>query len=381
MIYLDNAATTFPKPRSVLEASTAALKKYGANPGRSGHKLSLDTAMEIYRARNDISDLFGATGPENVVFTMNCTHAINLVLKGLLKTGDHVVVSCLEHNSIIRPLHALSRIGVTFTEAIVHPGDHNATINEFRNALTERTALIACTHASNVWGLRLPIARISALSHQYGIPILVDAAQSAGVLPINMAEMEIDYLCAAGHKGLYGPMGTGLLLARDFANLSPIIEGGTGTNSISYTQPETPPDKLESGTPNVPGICALGAGVRFIQNVGLSAIAKHEYTLISRLYDQLSSIDAVQLYMPRPTPEFFVPLLSFNLKGKDSEVTADFLDKNGVCVRAGLHCSPCAHRFAGTIDSGTVRVCPSYFSKLSDINRLSFLVKKFATIN
>lgn len=212
MIYLDNAATTYPKPASVQNTVQIALKKYGANPGRAGHAMSLAAAEEIYRCRTAAADFFKAPGPECVAFTLNCTHAMNYVLKGLLKPGDHVVTSSLEHNAVMRPLQKLSENGVMFTVAKVFPGDNDATLNAFRNAIRENTKLIVCTHASNVWGIRLPVERIAALGHLYNIPIVVDCAQSAGVLPIDMAESGFDYLCVAGHKGLYGPMGTGMLV-------------------------------------------------------------------------------------------------------------------------------------------------------------------------
>ena len=244
MIYLDNAATTFPKPPAVTQAITNAMKKYGANPGRSGHKMSIESALEIYRCRNEISDFFNAEGPEYVVFTLNCTYAANMVLKGLLKPGNHVVISCLEHNAVTRPLRALEEKGITFTQAKVFPGDNDATLNSFREAINDRTALIVCTCASNVWGIRLPISRITALAHQYGVPVMVDAAQGAGVIPIDMQESQIDYLCLSGHKGLYGPMGVGVLIATHKENLLTIIEGGTGTNSVSYIQPNSMPDKF-----------------------------------------------------------------------------------------------------------------------------------------
>ena len=250
MIYFDNAATTFPKPRQVTNAVNNALNHYGANPGRSGHNMSIAGAEEIYRCRSAAADMFHAPGPECVIFTLNCTHAMNMVLKGLLRPGDHVVTSCLEHNAVMRPLHALAANDITFTAAQIFPGDNDATVNAFRNALQPNTKLIVCMQASNVWGIRLPVERIAALGKQYEIPIAIDCAQSAGVIPIDMQESGFDYLCIAGHKGLYGPMGTGMLITANGSQLSTILEGGTGTGSVSYVQPETMPDRFESGTPN-----------------------------------------------------------------------------------------------------------------------------------
>ena len=377
MIYLDNAATTYPKPQSVVYAISNAMKKYGANPGRSGHKLSIESALEIYRCRTEISDFFNAEGPEYVVFTLNCTYAINMVLKGLLKEGNHVVISCLEHNAITRPLRALEEKGITFTEAKVYPEDNEATLNSFREAINDRTALIACTCASNVWGIRLPISRIAALAHSYGIPIMVDGAQGAGHIPIDMQESHIDYLCLSGHKGLYGPMGTGVLIATHKENLMTIIEGGTGTNSISYLQPNSMPDKFESGTPNMPGIAGLRAGIKFLKNTGVENIARHEHDLINLLYNKLVNMDHIELYAPKPNAKYFVPVLSFNIKNHDSEIVAAYLDEKGIAVRPGLHCAPSAHKFYNTLDRGVVRICPSYFTKPSEIEALVSALKKF----
>lgn len=376
MIYLDNAATSYPKPQLVSMAIMNAIKKFGANPGRSGHKMSIDSAFEIYECRKDIADFFSAPGPECVMFTLNCTHAINMVLKGLLKPGDHVVISSLEHNAVTRPLKALEHQGITFTEARVYPGDNESTLSSFRNAINSKTTLIACTHASNVWGIRLPISRICALAHEYGIPMLVDAAQSAGHIPIDLSETHIDYLCLAGHKGLYGPMGTGVLITSLGDTLSTIIEGGTGTNSESYLQTEVTPEKFESGTPNVIGISGLHAGIKFLKTKKVSNIARHEHQIINYLYENLVDIKHVELYMGKPVPEHFVPLLSFNISGLSSENVAAILNDRGIYVRPGLHCAPSAHRFCNTLDRGAVRICPSAFTKKQDIDFLLNCLKK-----
>lgn len=376
MIYLDNAATTFPKPRAVCSSMNLAMRKYIANPGRSGHKLSIDAAIEMYNCRKSIADLFNAGGPENVIFTLNCTLASNMVLKGLLKSGDHVVVSNLEHNAVVRPLKDLEQKGINVVVANVHPENDEETLNSFRKALTEKTKLIVCMHASNVFGVKMPISRIAAMGHQYGIPIMVDAAQSAGLVKINVSEDKIDYLCLAGHKGLYGPMGTGVLVTSKGEDLQTIIQGGTGINSISYTQPELPPEKFESGTPNMIGIAGLHAGVNFVKQVGEETISSHEFKLIQWLYDELKAIEKVVLYTNKPNKEYFVPLLSFNVKNKNSEFIASMLNKNGIYVRAGLHCAPFAHKAFGTIEQGTVRICPSAFTKTEEIKKLLFTIKK-----
>lgn len=370
MIYLDNAATTYPKPVSVLRAVNLALRKYGANPGRSGHDMSMAAAEEIYRCRTAAADFFHAPGPECVAFTLNCTHAVNYVLKGLLKPGDHVVTSCLEHNAVARPLYALSQAGVEVTQAQVFPGDNDKTVDAFRHAIRAETRLIVCTHASNVWGIRLPVERIAALGHEYRIPIAVDCAQSAGVLPIDLADSGIDYLCAAGHKGLYGPMGTGLLITAGGSGLNTLIEGGTGTNSLQAEQPDTMPERMESGTQNMPGIAGLRAGIEFVRSRGVDRIFQHEMALIRYLYQRLSRMKTVRLYTEEPTPRYFVPVLSFNVGELPSEVVGRKLNEHGIAVRAGIHCAPSAHRFYGTQEQGAVRVSPSVFTRREEMERL-----------
>ncbi|WP_411676992.1 aminotransferase class V-fold PLP-dependent enzyme [Caproicibacter sp.] len=377
MIYLDNAATTYPKPNSVSSATALALRKYGANPGRAGHNMSIAAAEEIYRCRTAAADFFRAPDPECVAFTLNCTHALNYVLKGLLKPGDHAVTSCLEHNAVSRPLHALSEAGVEVSVAQVYPGDNDATVDSFRRAIRSNTRLIVCTHASNVWGIRLPVERLAALGHEYRIQIAVDCAQSAGVLPIDMADSGIDYLCIAGHKGLYGPMGTGLLITANGSGLSTLIEGGTGTNSAQEEQPDGMPERMESGTQNMPGIAGLRAGIEFVKARGTDRIFQHEMTLTRHLYERLAGMKNIRLYTDEPTPRYFAPVLSFNVGDLPSEIVGRKLNEHGIAVRTGLHCAPAAHRFFGTLEQGAVRVCPSVFTRRQEIDRL---VQVLATI-
>lgn len=370
MIYLDNAATTYPKPEPVRRAVAAALQQYGANPGRAGHDMSMAAAEEIYRCRTAAAEFFRAPGPECVAFTLNCTHALNYVLKGLLKPGDHAVTSCLEHNAVARPLYALSKGGVEVTEARVFPGDNDATVDSFRRAIRPNTRLIVCTHASNVWGIRLPVERIAALGHEYRIPIAVDCAQSAGVLPVDMADSGIDYLCIAGHKGLYGPMGTGLLITAQGGGLATLVEGGTGTNSAEPEQPLSMPDRMESGTQNMPGIAGLRAGIEFVRSHGADRIFRHEIGLVQELYRRLAAMKSIRLYTEEPDPRYFAPVLSFNVGDLPSEEVGRKLNGYGIAVRAGLHCAPAAHRFCGTLRQGAVRICPSVFTRREEIGRL-----------
>lgn len=376
MIYLDNSATTNPKPQSVIKAADIALRM-SANPGRSSHSFSVTASERIYNTRNEAARFFGIENEEQVIFTPNCTFALNTAIKSYLKNGGHAVVSELEHNAVMRPLEKLKSQGVTFTKAKVFINNNDKTVDSFRNCINENTKLIVCTHASNVFGLKLPARRLCALAHTYGIPFVLDAAQSAGVTNVNLTDDGYDIVCAAPHKGLYSPMGTGLLLLNK--NISPdtLTEGGTGSNSLLPHQPEELPDKFESGTVNYSGIAGMGEGIRFVRNKGIDRISAHEFKLISRLWERLSKINNIILYTPCPEPEHFVPILSFNIKDKHSEETAAFLHKNGFAVRAGLHCAPSAHQAFGTTETGTVRISPSVFTTERDIDRLVFTIKQF----
>ena len=369
MIYLDNGATTFPKPQVVVDAVNNSLKNYSANPGRSGHKLALKASSEIYNCRKSVAELFNIKAEENVVFTLNCTMALNTIIKGMLKSGDHVVVSCMEHNSVMRPLQKLSKMGVTYTCATVYPYDNDRTVDSFRKSLRPNTALVICIHCSNVFGFKLPVSRITALCHQYNIPVCIDLAQSAGVVPIDTQFIGADFYAIAGHKGLYAPLGTGILLINTDGRFpESLMEGGTGSNSLELEQPTAMPDLYESGTPNLNGIVGLRSGVNFVKNKGIDNIYDHEMGLIASFYDMIKDTKNVVLYTERPCKEFFAPILSFNIKDISSEEIATILNqKYNIAVRAGLHCSPFAHDFMGTKDIGTVRVCPSIFTTKRDM--------------
>lgn len=371
MIYLDNAATTYPKPQPVINAVSGSMRRYGANPGRGGFPMSVRTGEAVYQCRQELARLFGARGPECVVFGPNCTAALNLVIKGSLSPGDHVVVTDLEHNAVMRPLTALSERGVSFTAAKVVPGDNDATLDAFRKAMNPKTKLLACTQASNVFGVRVPVERLAALCHQYGAKLCVDGAQSAGVVPINMEESGIDYLCCAAHKGLYGPMGLGVLILRDPEDkLQTLIEGGTGTQSQSLLQPDDPPERYEAGTLNVPGILGLLAGARFVRERTPERLYREEMGKIGYLHRRLSGIKGVKLYTPEPKIPWYVPVLSFNVEGMGSEEAGAYLAKRDIAVRCGLHCAPAAHRAFGTEETGTVRVSVSAFTTQKDLDAL-----------
>ena len=376
MIYLDNAATTFPKPRAVLDAVSAAGRYYGANPGRSGYKMAMDTTEMIYACRKKAVRLFDAGQPENVAFMPSCTAAINAVLKGILQSGDHVVVSDLEHNAVMRPLEGLKERGITWTAAHVTPGDNDATVDAFRKAICGNTKLVICTHASNVFGVRLPIERLAALAHAYGILFAVDAAQSAGVLPLRMREDHLDFICIAGHKGLYGPMGTGMLITDKGHLLKPFCEGGTGSLSQQLIQPEMMPDRFESGTLNVPGIAGLSRGLDFVLQKTPERIHRAEMQWINVLHVRLQHITGVKLYVSTPDDLYSAPVLSFNIGDVPSEEAGAALAREGIAVRCGLHCAPMAHRTFGTEETGTVRISPSVFSTKNELDKLVMAVER-----
>ena len=378
MIYLDNGATTYPKPKTVVDSVDNALRIYSANPGRGGHRPSVKAAEAVFRARENIADFFDINGAENVIFTNNCTSALNKVIKGVLSKGDHVVISSLEHNSVLRPLEKLKQNGIiTYTVADVKESS-DETVDSFRNAVNENTRLFVCTHASNVFGKILPVEKLCALAHNYGILFCLDAAQSAGVLDIDILRDGYDFVCCAGHKGLYGPMGTGLLMINRDIRLDTVFEGGTGSDSADPLMPEYTPDRFESGTLNVPGIIGLSAGINFIRRRGVRRIYEAELEKLRRVYKELEKNNKVKLFTPYPEYGEYAPVLSFQIEGADSETVAAFLDKNyGIAVRAGLHCAPLAHKSYNTFEHGTVRVSPSVFTTEKDIRTLIYGVNYF----
>ncbi|MGN0504091.1 MAG: aminotransferase class V-fold PLP-dependent enzyme [Ruminococcus sp.] len=379
MIYLDNAATTYPKPLGVKNNVMNSFS-YGANPGRAGHKLSLRASEEVYNCREALKSFFNADEAENVIFTPSCTHSLNTVIKGVLSKGDHVVISSLEHNSVLRPLERLSTEGViSYSVAEVYEADFDRTFESFRNSLKKNTKLVICTHASNVFGIKLPIERIAALCKYYGILFCVDGAQTAGVCNIDVRSVGIDYLCVPGHKGLYGPMGIGALIINSKNIPKSLCEGGTGSGSSILSQPEILPDKFESGTLNLSGIAGLSAGLRFVTTKGIDNLRLRELMLMEKLYDSLDKINGIKLYTQRPSDKYHVPLFSVNLEGISSDELANILDnKYSIATRGGIHCSPLAHRSYKTDDIGTVRISPSAFTTLSEINSLVMALRQLS---
>lgn len=367
-VYLDNAATSWPKPPSTIDAIVEFNRSIGANPGRSGHSRSVDAGRTLIDAREAAAKLFGAPNALGVVFTKNVTEALNIVILGLLKDGGHAVTTSMEHNSVMRPLNAARARGADFSTAPcsetgeLDPGD-------IASLIRPDTRLIVMTHASNVTGTIMPLAEVASIARERGIPLCIDAAQTAGVIPIGMEAMDIGLLAFTGHKSLYGPQGTGgLVLGEGYGRMiEPLMYGGTGSRSEFEVQPDFLPDKFESGTPNTIGIAGLGAGIDFIERTGMDAIRAHEKDLTARLLDGLGSIDGVRIFGPCD-PKRQTAVVSFILEGMSPSELALALDQDyGIMARSGLHCAPSAHRTIGTFPEGTIRLSPGYFTTREDI--------------
>ncbi len=365
-IYLDNAATSLPKAPGVPEAVADALRRAG-NPGRSGHALSLRSARDLFTARERLAALFNAPDPSRFVFTENATAALNQAIKGLLRKGDHVVTTSVEHNSVMRPLRRLAdAAGVRVT---VVPADRNGAVRaaDVRAAVSPRTRLVAVVHASNVSGAIQPVAQIVRAVARPGLFTLLDAAQTAGSIPIDLSRLPVDMLAAPGHKGLLGPQGTGFLYVRDGVPLVPLVEGGTGSRSESDRQPDFYPDALESGTQNSVGIAGLACALGWLLSRGVEAIRRKEVESLSRLLAGMRAIPGVTVYGPED-PSARAAVVSFLVDGMDPAETAARLEgEAGVLVRAGLHCSPGGHRAMGTFPEGTVRISPGPSTTRADI--------------
>ena len=374
MIYLDNAATTYPKPLAVLKSAEKALYDYGANPGRSGHRLSAKTSEQVFISRDKCASFFGGEA-ENTVFTLNCTHALYFAVKGVCAAIGkcHVITTDLEHNSVIRPLHALFKQN-RITYSIADSGDTDDDLISSVEALIRRdTAVIVMTAGCNVNGRITPLGEIAKLCKKNGICLIADCAQAAGVIPLSLQD-GINIICAPGHKGMYGPMGTGLLITDGKFPISSLIEGGTGSVSGEIDQPAFLPDMLESGTINTPGAIALGQGADFVTSKGIDRIYAHESALCDLFAERVKDIGRIRIF--RPEGLKYLPVVSFIAEGEPSTATADMLSDNGFCLRGGLHCNFLAHKKQGTLETGTVRLAPSVFNTRSDVVKLSELLGK-----
>jgi len=366
MIYLDNAATSHPKPESVYQRVDYVLRNVSANPGRSGHGMAVESDRLIFEAREAIAGLFGIPHPDRIIFTPNATAALNLALKGYLRPGDHCVTTSMEHNSVTRPLRFLSKAGVE-VEKVKVSREGVLEASDVSNAIKPNTTLVAVTHASNVIGTITPITELSKAAHRGGALLLLDAAQTAGSVPIDVATMGIDLLACPGHKGLYGPQGTGFLYISPKAHLKPILYGGTGSRSDLEQMPDFLPDRYEAGTLNTPGIAGLAAGVEFILSEGAERIRAHEVNLCGLLMKGLSGIPGVRLYGVKD-PLARASVVAFSVEGVDPASIGDRLDsEHGIAVRVGIHCAPDAHKAIGTFPTGAVRMSPGYFNTVEDI--------------
>ena len=364
-VYFDNAATTFPKPRMVRERVASLLAEYCANPGRSSHPLAMKAAEQVYLTREKLARFLGGR-EENVVFTSSATHSINLALKSLLKKGDHVLISDIEHNAVLRPINALAKRGIISYDIYTAYSDPEAQIREISRHIRPNTAMICACHHSNICNLIIPIGAIGRFCRKYGILLLVDASQSAGTLPISINDDFIDVLCAPAHKGLYGIPGGGFAVfsdnLSDCKRISTFIEGGNGTASELPYMPDFLPDRLESGTLPLPAIVSLSAGLDFLNTRSVDYVLKKEKSLCSAMRKGLEKIDGVTVHSDTDGS-----ILLFSVDGIPSETVAEALSEKGICVRAGLHCAPLAHKKLKTPSSGAVRVSFGAFNTEDEV--------------
>lgn len=368
MIYLDNAATSFPKPRSVTEEQARCMREYCGNPGRGSHALAMAAAEKLYECRVALAELFGSDSPEKVVFTMNTTMALNMAIKGLLHAGDHVLLSDMEHNATFRPIYKMAREGLIsydiFPTMVLDDRRSPQAICDGIEALIKpRTRMLICAHASNICSAVLPLEEIGSLCRRRGILFAVDAAQSAGHIPIDVERMKIDALCAPGHKGLLGPQGIGFLIWGKDVYADTLMEGGSGFNSLDGMMPTDPPERYEAGTLPTPAIAGLCEGIRAVRRMGVENIGRHEHDLNLCLSTLLSDIPGITVYAPKHIGS----VLLFNADGIPADRMGQELNRRGFCVRAGYHCAALGHATLRTPVGGAVRVSPGPFNTYDQI--------------
>ena len=369
MIYLDSAATTLQKPASVSAAVCRAMSQM-ASPGRGGHGPAMLAAETVFRCREAAARLFEVPQPDNVIFTSNATHALNIAIKSIVRPGCTVLITGYEHNAVTRPLRSIPDVTVRTAGGPLFSPD--IMLDHVRKALKDGVDVVICTHVSNVFGYVLPIQEIAACCKESAVPLIVDASQSAGCLPVSLREWGAAFVAMPGHKGLYGPQGTGMLLCSD-ANVCPLIEGGTGSISALQTMPDFLPDRLEAGTHNIPGIAGLLEGLKFVEERGTVRILEHERRLALHAARGLERIFGSEVFRA-PGLKNQIGVISFRFAGIDCETVAERLGKAEIAVRAGLHCAPAAHQSAGTMESGTVRISFSAFNTLYDVERFVEIV-------
>jgi cysteine desulfurase family protein len=377
-VYLDNAATSYPKPQGMTESVKKFMDEVGTSSGRGAYRKALDADGMVFTTRKSLAELFNIEDPSRICFTSNVTEALNLAIYGFLEDGDRVLTSGLEHNSVWRPLCRMREERNIDLVKIECDPNGDLDFDFYQREIKLGAKLVVMLHASNVIGTILPISEIGKVAHEHGAIFLVDSAQTAGVLPIDVEKDNIDMLAFTGHKSLMGPMGTGGLYIREGIDLRPLIEGGTGGQSILERQPEELPERFEAGTLNVPGIVGLGVAVEFILKEGLKKIRAHEKKLTHQLLKGLYEIANVKIYGPRDV-EKIVGVISINIEGVEPQEVGYVLDEvYGIMVRTGLHCSPLAHKTIGTIDCGTLRISPGYFNTDEDIANLLVALKEIS---
>ena len=376
MIYLDNAATSFPKPPQVIRAVSGTMEKLGANPGRGGHRLALQAGRVVQACREEAARLLGMEKPERIVFTKNCTEALNLAISGVLKQGDEVLCSHSEHNAVMRLLKRYAAWGQIALRVLPPDGMGILQPHTLQEHITSRTALVVVCHASNVTGVIQPVARLGAICRENGVPLLVDAAQTAGVLDVSPEALRADMVAMPGHKGLLGPHGTGLLALGERIDPEPLMAGGTGSASESMLQPDLLPDRYESGTLNLPGIAGLLQGIRFARRYR-SEIHEYESYLNQRFRRQVAGLPGLRL-LHHPDAEC-VGITSFVVEGMDAGQIADGLDASGIAVRGGLHCAPAMHTWLGTLQSGAVRISPGIYNTEQEVDDAAAILGRIVT--
>ncbi|MFC1595861.1 aminotransferase class V-fold PLP-dependent enzyme [Candidatus Margulisiibacteriota bacterium] len=377
-IYFDNAATSWPKPDAVINAMNSYMREIGASPGRSGHTMAVDASRIVFETREAVADFFNVPDSANVVFTASATHALNIAIKGILNEGDHVIVSALEHNSVMRPLRQLEEERQISVSILSAGPDGSFDPDKLYKTFRPNTRLAVINHGSNVTGSIAPLAAIGALCREHSVPLLVDTAQTAGAVPLNMVRDNIDLLAFSGHKALLGPQGTGGLCINSDLEIRPLLTGGSGSQSEHDQHPNFMPDRLEAGTQNAVGLAGLLAGLNYLANFGLKQIRATEQALVTRLLTGLSEIKSVNLYGPGPE-QMRLPVISFNIEGKQpSQVGLELDQQYGIMCRIGLHCAPNAHRAVGTFPAGTVRLSPGYFNTPEQVDKTLEAVRKIA---
>ena len=369
MIYLDNSATSFPKPKGMIAAMEECMMYYCGNPGRSGHRMSMKTGEAVYHARREVAEIFHIQDGSRVLFTKNTTEALNMAIRGILREGDHVITTSMEHNSVLRPLKSLERKGI---KQSVLQADRNGFLaaEQIESALRPNTRLVAITAASNVTGTKMPLKEIGRICHRHGVLFLIDAAQAAGSMDLDVSALHASMMAFPGHKGLLGPLGTGGLYVQEDIALQPLLQGGTGTESKSRMQPGDYPEGFEAGTINAPAIIGLGYAASFVGRIGPEVIGSYEEELICCLEDKLVEMPFVQLYGPPPQKKTGITLL--NLKGyRPEELTEILSSRYGICVRGGFHCAGLAHKTIGTWNRGAVRISVGPYNTAADMEALA----------